>query len=95
MKDWLKCPVTRPRIKRTIPKAPKRELPPALRRSILERYKQCVYCGAKRDLTIDHVVPESRGGTDEVSNLVVACRSCNGRKESYTPEEAGMEIRFR
>ena len=41
---------------------------------------KCVYCDAVEDLTLDHVVPLSRGGSNEVGNLVTACRTCNSSK---------------
>ena len=41
----------------------------------------CVYCGVKAD-TIDHVVALARGGTDDMSNLVPACKSCNSSKQA-------------
>ena len=43
---------------------------------------KCVYCGSTEHLTIDHVVPKCKGGTDTSSNCVTACRSCNQRKGS-------------
>lgn len=49
---------------------------------------ECQYCGARdKPLTIDHVIPESRGGTDDDSNLVTACKSCNSSKGTKTLEE--------
>lgn len=42
----------------------------------------CAYCGEPAELTIDHVVPLSRGGTHSVGNLVGACRSCNCSKNA-------------
>lgn len=54
---------------------------------------ECQYCGAKKDLTIDHVLPTSRGGAHAWNNVVTACRSCNHRKGDDTPEEAGMGLR--
>jgi hypothetical protein len=53
----------------------------------------CQYCGAKDDLTIDHIIPSSRGGKDEWSNLVCCCISCNSKKGNKTPEEANMMLR--
>ena len=44
------------------------------------------------DLTIDHVVPKSRGGPDTWENLVAACVPCNNRKGNRTPEEAQMKL---
>ncbi len=40
----------------------------------------CVYCGATEDLSLDHVVPRSKGGSDGEDNLVTCCRSCNSKK---------------
>lgn len=54
---------------------------------------RCQYCGNRfppKNLTIDHVVPRSRGGRTEWSNIVTACMSCNIKKGDRTPEEAGM-----
>lgn len=48
----------------------------------------CQYCLKKHpisDLTVDHVHPRSKGGTDDYTNRVLACRSCNSKKASYTP----------
>lgn len=53
----------------------------------------CRYCGSSDELTIDHVIPRSRGGTDHEHNLVVCCRPCNSRKGGRTPEQAGMALR--
>jgi 5-methylcytosine-specific restriction endonuclease McrA len=41
---------------------------------------RCVYCGQRKKLTIDHVVPISKGGIHDVSNIVPACLSCNVKK---------------
>jgi CRISPR/Cas system Type II protein with McrA/HNH and RuvC-like nuclease domain len=53
---------------------------------------QCVYCGSKKHLTIDHVLPKSRGGDNSWKNLVTCCLSCNLKKGNKTPEEAGMKM---
>ncbi|PQM47510.1 CRISPR-associated endonuclease Cas9 [Mycobacterium talmoniae] len=53
----------------------------------------CVYCGEYGD-TLDHVIPESRGGPNTWENLVTACAPCNGRKGNRTPGEAGMRLRW-
>jgi len=53
---------------------------------------RCVYCGSYDDLTLDHVLPKSRGGITSWDNLVTACRRCNARKGDYTPEEAYMKL---
>ncbi len=55
----------------------------------------CLYCGYdmhRGNLTRDHVIPVSRGGKDAWSNVVTACRSCNNRKGSRTPEEVDMPL---
>jgi len=54
---------------------------------------ECQYCGTRRDLTIDHVVPRAKGGLDSWLNLVTACKRCNAKKGDYTPEEANMPLR--
>lgn len=64
------------------------------RRNILRRDGYtCQYCGKRGgDLTVDHVLPKSRGGRTVWENLVAACRSCNLKKKNRTPEEAGMRL---
>jgi len=66
------------------------------RRNIFERDKQvCQYCGhrlAKSELTIDHVIPQSKGGNDTWENLVLACVNCNVKKANRTPREARMPL---
>lgn len=54
----------------------------------------CVYCGStnKKELTIDHVVPSSKGGPNTWTNLVTACKRCNNEKSDLTLEEYGKEI---
>ncbi|WP_051331003.1 HNH endonuclease [Aneurinibacillus terranovensis] len=71
----------------------KATIPPDIRSAVLERDNYtCRYCDSKIDLTLDHIYPESRGGEATMDNLVVACRSCNSKKGSKTPEEAGMKF---
>jgi hypothetical protein len=61
-----------------------------LRFEILRRDNHaCRYCGAKAPdvkLTVDHVVPEALGGTDDPTNLVTACKDCNSGKASTSPD---------
>jgi 5-methylcytosine-specific restriction endonuclease McrA len=55
----------------------------------------CAYCGdhyAEADLTVEHIVPVSRGGQHTWTNVVTACRSCNTRKGNRRPEEAHMPL---
>lgn len=53
-----------------------------IREYLLEKFdRRCVYCGiGQQPLQIEHVVPRARGGSDRVSNLVIACRACNETK---------------
>ena len=56
---------------------------------------QCVYCGSNKSLTLDHVIPKSRGGKNEWTNLVTSCFKCNLKKANRTPEEAKMQMRHK
>ena len=53
---------------------------------------KCQYCGSTRKLTIDHVIPKSKGGSDDWENLVVACSSCNIKKSDKNLEHTGMKL---
>lgn len=56
----------------------KKKIEHKLRQEVYERDKyRCVYCGDHKDLTLDHVVPESLGGGTNLENLVTCCRKCN------------------
>lgn len=52
----------------------------------------CQYCGAKGDLTFDHVVPRSRGGVTSWENVVAACSPCNLRKGNKTLRASGLHL---
>ena len=56
---------------------------------------RCQYCGTHDHLTLDHVLPKSRGGKTNWDNLTTACKRCNSRKGDLTPEEAGMNLKQR
>lgn len=67
------------------------------RRNIFARDKwKCQYCGkTSRDnktVTIDHVLPRSRGGDSSWTNLVTACNRCNTAKGNKTPKESRMNL---
>jgi len=53
---------------------------------------RCQYCGSGARLTLDHVVPRSRGGASSWENVVTACAPCNLRKGDRLPHEAGMPL---
>ncbi len=66
----------------------------------------CIYCGirpnqiqkgkmlTRKDLTIDHIIPRSKGGKDTWSNTACACARCNHRKGNRLHHEAGMKLRW-
>ena len=61
----------------------------------LRDQNRCQYCGKKfssSELSLDHVIPISRGGKSTWENVVCACLPCNVRKGNRTPEEAGMKL---
>jgi 5-methylcytosine-specific restriction endonuclease McrA len=74
-------------------RVPYRQLP-LTRRNLFHRDGHCCqYCGYSGEkLSVDHVVPRSRGGTDSWENVTTACLSCNVRKGNRTPREAGMVL---
>ena len=88
MEDWLDLRPDPAHVKR------EREKARALRatgwwRAQLQR-GVCHYCGKNvgaANLTMDHVVPVSRGGKSTRGNCVPCCKECNNRKKSYTPAE--------
>jgi HNH endonuclease len=45
-----------------------------------EMPNQCIYCASTEQISLDHLVPRSRGGTDDEDNVVMACRACNSSK---------------
>jgi len=53
----------------------------------------CQYCGAKGDLTFDHVIPRARGGVTSWENVVAACSRCNLRKGSKSLSQIGFHLR--
>lgn len=76
-------------------KVPNNEVKLTRKNVFLRDNYSCLYCGEKlrpRDLQLDHVIPESRGGKNTWGNLVCACFSCNSKKANRTPEEAGIKL---
>ena len=62
-----------------------------VRAYLLEKWnRRCAYCGAtNRALEVEHIVPKSRGGSDRISNLALACHACNQAKGNLTAAEFG------
>jgi 5-methylcytosine-specific restriction endonuclease McrA len=62
-----------------------------VREYLLDKWgRTCAYCGRTNvPLEVEHIIPRSRGGTDRVSNLTLACRDCNLKKGDKTAEEFG------
>ena len=57
---------------------------------------KCAYCGTGREkLTIDHIIPKSRGGKTNFDNCVASCKPCNNRKGGQTPREARMFLKVK
>ncbi len=54
---------------------------------------RCQYCGSRNNLTVDHVIPRSKGGTSTWENIVASCAPCNRRKADHLPDKAGMHPR--
>ena len=75
---------------------PLRQVPPLTNQALFRRDRNlCLYCGDEhldRELTRDHVLPRSRGGSDQWDNVVAACRRCNHRKGDRLPHERSMEL---
>jgi len=64
------------------------------KKNILRRDNyRCQYCGSSsKPLTLDHIIPKSRGGKETWENLVTACIECNNKKGDRLPEEAKMKL---
>ena len=56
---------------------------------------KCAYCNSQKNLTIDHILPKSRGGDNSWINLITCCRNCNRYKDNKTPEEAGLKLKIK
>ena len=71
------------------------------RQSIKEKWKhKCAYCESTEYLTIDHIVPQSKGGSDFLTNVLCCCRRCNNSKshtdwiEWYSSQDFFTEERY-
>lgn len=69
------------------------KVPPVTRREVFRRdHHTCQYCGSPKRLTLDHVMPRSRGGSHTWDNVVAACETCNSKKGDRTLREVGMHL---
>lgn len=71
------------------------QIPPSRKSVFFRDNYQCQYCGGsflKNQLTLDHVIPKSRGGQKSWENLVACCVPCNQKKGNKTPSEAHMKL---
>lgn len=98
--EWIRtgrCQLAVPRIIRVLSynRMPRHQIK-FNRRNIFARDENtCQFCGRRfhtKDLSLDHVIPRSRGGSNTWENIVCACLKCNVRKGGRTPEEAGMKL---
>jgi 5-methylcytosine-specific restriction endonuclease McrA len=63
------------------------------RRAVFARDEwTCQYCGARSNLTVDHVIPRSKGGSSTWDNIVASCAPCNRRKGDRLPRQVGMQL---
>jgi len=98
--DWIRtvrCDLVVPRIIRvlTFSRLPRQDVKFNRRNLFARDNNTCQYCGKRfstTQLSLDHVIPRSRGGTMGWSNVVCACIRCNVRKGGRTPEEAHMRL---
>jgi len=96
--DWIhtvRFQIAVPRVIRLLvyDKLPRVEVKLNRRNLFARDQNRCQYCGRRfptTDLSIDHLIPRSRGGTTCWENLVCACTRCNVKKGGRTPAEAGM-----
>lgn len=73
---------------------PRRSRIPFSKKNVMRRDENtCQYCGEKGGfLTVDHVLPRSRGGRSTWENVVCSCRKCNAKKGNRTPDEARLKL---
>jgi hypothetical protein len=72
---------------------PRLALQPTRSNILLRDDETCQYCGKRsRELTLDHIIPRSRGGTGTWENLVASCKSCNGKKGNRLLKEVNMHL---
>jgi 5-methylcytosine-specific restriction endonuclease McrA len=98
--DWIRTvrfDIVVPRIIRvlTFAKLPRQDVKFNRRNLFARDHNTCQYCGKRfstSDLSLDHVIPRSRGGENTWENIVCACLNCNVRKGGRTPAEAHLRL---
>lgn len=74
-------------------RVPRVALQPSRSNILLRDEETCQYCGKRtRELTLDHIIPRSRGGQSTWENLVACCKYCNGKKGSHLLKEVNMHL---
>jgi 5-methylcytosine-specific restriction endonuclease McrA len=85
-------------VRGSVPSRAWRQTPALSNPKLFARDRQvCAYCGGSflpDELTREHIVPTSRGGSDTWMNCITACRPCNGHKGNRMPEEARMALLY-
>lgn len=74
-------------------KKPYKHVLPTKRNIFIRDGFTCQYCGSNVRLTIDHVIPQKRGGKNSWDNLVTCCWKCNNKKGDKRPEDVGLVLR--
>ena len=98
--EWIRCvrfELAVPRVIRLLfyDRIPRRQVKLSRRNIFARDRNRCQYCGKRfptSELSLDHVVPRSRGGKMAWENVVCACVGCNVRKGGRLPREAGMKL---
>ncbi|HUU81941.1 MAG TPA: HNH endonuclease [Phycisphaerae bacterium] len=98
--DWVRTvrfSIVVPRIIRVLSyrKLPRQEIKFNRRNIYARDQNRCQYCGHRfstSELSLDHILPRSRGGPNTWDNVVACCVTCNVRKGGRTPDEAGLQL---
>ncbi len=74
-------------------RVPRVALQPSRANILLRDDETCQYCGKRtRELTLDHIIPRSRGGLSTWENLVASCKACNGKKGNRLLKDVNMHL---